>query len=223
MSRPALSALLARDIRLALRLGGGGAIAVAFFVLAVVLIPLGVGREPQTLARIAAGVIWISALLAVLLSLDRLFQADHEDGTLEQLMLAPVALEQVVLAKALAHWLTTGLPMTVVAPLLGLMLQLPAAALPALTAALALGTPALSLLGAVGAAVTVGVRRGGLLLSILVLPLYIPTLIFGARAAENAVLALDPWPALGLTAALTLFAAAFAPFAAAFALRINAR
>ncbi len=217
------SALLRRDIALALRLGGGGGIAVAFFVLAVVLIPLGVGREGAVLARIAGGVLWIAALLAVLLSLDRLFQADYEDGSLDQLILAPLPLEQVVLAKTLAHWLTTGLPVTLVAPVLGAMLQLPVETLPALALSLLLGTPALSLIGAVGAALTVGVRRGGLLLSILVLPLYIPTLIFGARAVENALLDLSPWPALGLTAALSLFALALAPFAAAEALRINAR
>lgn len=215
--------LLARDVALALRLGGGGAIAVAFFVLAVVLIPLGVGREPETLSRIAGGVIWVAGLLAALLSLDRLFQADFEDGTLDQLMLAPLALEQVVLAKALAHWLTTGLAMTAIAPVLGLMLQLPPHALPALGLSLLIGTPGLSLIGAVGAALTVGVRRGGLLLSILVLPLYVPTLIFGARVVENALLSLPVWPALGLLGALTLFAAAMAPFAAAWALRINAR
>lgn len=219
----ALAALLRRDLALALRLGGGGGIAVAFFVLTIVLVPLGVGREGVTLARIAGGMIWIAALLAALLSLDRLFQADHEDGSLDQLMLAPVALEQVVLAKALAHWLTTGLPMTAISPLLGAMLGLPVAVLPILTLAMAVGTPALSLIGAIGAGVTVGIRRGGLLLSILVLPLYIPTLIFGARAVENALLALDPWPAMGLLGALTLLAAALAPFAAAAALRINLR
>ena len=151
------------------------------------------------LARIAGGVLWIAALLAALLSLDRLFQADHEDGSLDQLMLAPMPLEQVVLVKAAAHWLTTGLPMTLIAPVLGVMLQLPAPVLPVLAAAMAAGTPALSLIGAVGAAITVGVRRGGLLLSILVLPLYLPTLIFGARAVEQALLALDPVPPLALT------------------------
>jgi len=129
----------------------------------------------------------------------------------------------VVLAKALAHWLTTGLPMTLIAPVLGLMLQLPGTAVPALVAALAVGTPALSFIGAIGAAITVGVRRGGLLLSILVLPLYIPTLIFGARAVEQALLDLSPWPMVGLVAALSLFSAALAPFAAATALRINTR
>ena len=218
-----IASLLGRDLRLALRMGGGGGIGIAFFVLAVVLIPLGVGREAATLARIAGGVLWIAALLAALLSLDRIFQADFEDGTLDQLMLSPLALEQVVLAKSIAHWLTTGLPMALIAPVLGLMLQLPNSALPALIIGMALGTPALSLIGAIGAAITVGVRRGGLLLSILVLPLYIPTLILGARAVEQALQDLSPWPTLGLLAALTLFSTALAPFAAAAALRINTR
>ena len=218
-----LASIVHRDLRLALRLGGGGGIGVAFFVLAVVLIPLGVGREATTLMRIAGGVLWIAALLAALLSLDRLFQADYEDGSLDQLVLSPLALEQVTLAKCAAHWLTTGLPMTLIAPVLGVMLQLPAHVLPALVLSMALGTPALSLIGAVGAAITVGVRRGGLLLSILVLPLYIPTLVFGARAVERALIDLPPWPPLMLVAALTLFCAALAPFAAAAALRINLR
>lgn len=218
-----LGSLVTRDLRLALRLGGGGGIGVAFFVLAVVLIPLGVGRESATLMRIAGGVLWIAALLAALLSLDRIFQADFEDGSLDQLVLSPLTLEQATLAKCVAHWLTTGLPMTLVAPVLGTMLQLPASALPALVVGMAVGTPALSLIGAVGAAITVGVRRGGLLLSILVLPLYIPTLVFGARAVEQALLDLSPWPSVMLVAALTLFAAALAPFACAAALRINLR
>ena len=216
-------ALIWRDIALALRLGGGGSIGLAFFVLTVVLVPLGIGPETGTLARIAPGVLWIAALLAALLSLDRLFQADHEDGSLDQLMLSPLPLEQVVLAKALAHWITTGLPLIFIAPLLGLSLSLPFDVLPILILSIAIGSPALSLIGAVGAAITVGVRRGGLLLSILVLPLYIPTLIFGARAVENALLVLDPVPALALGGAITLLAAAIGPFAAAAALRINAR
>jgi heme exporter protein B len=219
----ALAALLRRDVALALRQGGGGGVGLAFFVLTVVLVPLGVGPEPQTLAKIAGGVLWLAALLAALLSLDRLFQADWEDGSLDQLMLSPMPLEQVVLVKAAAHWLTTGLPMTVIAPVLGLMLQLPPAALPVLAGAMAAGTPALSLIGAVGAAITVGIRRGGLLLSVLVLPLYLPTLIFGARAVERALVALDPGPALALTGAISLLSAALAPFAAAAALRMNAR
>lgn len=215
--------LLWRDIVLALRLGGGGGIGLAFFVLTVVLVPLGIGPETGTLARIAPGVLWIAALLAALLSLDRLFQADHEDGSLDQLMLSPMPLEQVVLAKALAHWVTTGLPLIIVAPVLGLSLSLPVEVLPVLVLSIAIGTPALSLIGAIGAAITIGVRRGGLLLSILVLPLYIPTLIFGARAVENSLLSLNPVPALALGGAITLLAAAMAPFAAAAALRINAR
>jgi heme exporter protein B len=218
-----LFALLRRDIALALQLGGGGGIGIGFFVLCVVLVPLGVGPEGGTLARIAAGMLWIAALLAALLSLDRLFQADYEDGSLDQFMLSPMPLEQIVLVKAIAHWLTTGLPMVLAAPVLGVMLNLPLEALPVLVAGMAIGTPALSLIGAIGAAITVGVRRGGLLLSILVLPLYIPTLIFGARAVENALLALDPVPALALTGAITMVAAAMAPFAAAAALRINAQ
>lgn len=219
----ALAALIWRDVVLALRLGGGGSIGVAFFVLTVVLIPLGVGPDSGVLARIAGGVLWIAALLAALLSLDRIFQADYEDGALDQLMLAPLALEQVVLAKAIAHWLTTGLPMTLAAPVLGMMLALPADVLPVLVISMAAGTPALSLIGAVGAAITVGVRRGGLLLSILVLPLYVPSLIFGARAVEQALLDLDPVPALALAGAISLATVAIAPFAAAAALRINAR
>lgn len=215
--------LLWRDIMLALRLGGGGGIGLAFFVLAVVLVPLGIGPETGTLSRIAPGMLWIAALLAALLSLDRLFQADHEDGSLDHLMLSPMPLEQIVLTKALAHWITTGLPLIVVAPVLGLSLALPVDVLPVLVIAIATGTPALSLIGAIGAAITIGVRRGGLLLSILVLPLYIPTLIFGARAVENALLSLDPVPALALGGAITLVSAAIAPFAAAAALRINAR
>lgn len=219
----AIARLIRRDVALALRLGGGGGIGVAFFVLCVVLVPLGVGPETGTLSRIAAGMLWIAALLSALLSLDRLFQADFEDGSLDQLMLAPVPLEQVVVAKSIAHWLTTGLPMTLIAPVLGLTLALPPDALPVLVLGLAIGTPALSLIGAIGAALTVGVRRGGLLLSILVLPLYVPTLIFGARATQTALLDLDPTPALALTGVITLIALATAPFAAAAALRINAR
>lgn len=219
----AVLALIRRDVALALRLGGGGSVGVAFFVLTVVLVPLGIGAESGTLSRIAGGMLWIAALLAALLSLDRLFQADFEDGSLDQLMLSPMALEQVVLAKALAHWLTTGLPMTVIAPLLGLSLALPAQVLPVLTASLLVGTPALSLIGAIGAALTVGVRRGGLLLSILVLPLYVPTLIFGARSVEAALLDLSYTGTLALTGVITLVALALTPFAAAAALRINAR
>ena len=185
--------------------------------------PFGVGPESERLATVAVGTLWIAALLACLLSLDRLFQTDAEDGTLDILALSPLPLEALVALKALAHWLTTGLPLVVAAPVLALTLSLPAPAFPWLIASLAAGTPGLSFLGAIGAALTVGIRRGGLLLSILVLPLYIPTLIFGARAVTAAAEGSDPWPAFLMLAGLTLFILALAPFAAAAALRINLR
>jgi heme exporter protein B len=216
-------ALLRRELTLALRSGGGAGLGVAFFLVVVLLVPLGVGPEPGRLAGVAAGTLWIAALLACLLSLDRLFQADLEDGTLDVLALAPLPLEAVVAVKAVAHWLTTGLPLVVAAPLLAVTLQLPTAAYPWLVASLAVGTPALSFLGAIGAALTVGIRRGGLLLSILVLPLYIPTLVFGARAAASAAEGLDPWPAFLPLAGLTLLVLALGPFAAALALRLGLR
>ncbi len=216
-------ALLRRDIALALRIGGGGAMGVGFFLLVATLMPLGIGREPQILARIAGGVIWVSALLACLLSLDRLFQADYEDGALDQIVLGPLPLEAVVAIKALAHWLTTALPLIVVAPALAVMLNLELHAMGVLLAALAIGTPGLSLIGAVGAALTVGVRRGGLLLSLLVLPLYIPTLVLGARAVERAATGLGAGSALMLLAAVSLLSAGLGPFAAASALRVNLR
>jgi heme exporter protein B len=219
----AARAVLARELTLALRSGGGAGLGLAFFVILVVLVPFGVGPEPERLATVAAGTLWIGALLACLLALDRLFQADLEDGTLDALALAPLPLEALAAIKALAHWLTTGLPLVVVAPLLGVTLNLPGPAFPWLVASLLAGTPGLSFLGAIGAALTVGVRRGGLLLSILVLPLYVPTLIFGARAVAAASAGADPWPAFLLLAGLTLFILALAPFAAAAALRVNLR
>jgi heme exporter protein B len=216
-------ALLLRDIRLAFRTGGGGLLGVAFFLAAVLMTPLGIGPGGMVLEKIAGGTLWVAALLACLLSLDRLFQADLEDGSLDQIALAPLPLEGVVIAKALAHWLTTGVPLILAAPVLGLMLHLPSPAYGALISALAIGTPALSLVGAVGAALTVGVRRGGLLLSVLVLPLYVPTLIFGARAVDQAGLGLPAGPSLLFLGAVTLLALAVAPFAAAAALRVNLR
>jgi len=219
----AVRAVLAREIALAVRSGGGAGLGLAFFLIVVLLVPLGVGPDPERLAGLAAGTLWIGALLACLLSLDRLFQADAEDGTLDILALSPLPLEALVAVKAAAHWLTTGLPLVVAAPLLALTLHLPAPAYPWLAASLAAGTPGLSLLGAIGAAVTVGIRRGGLLLSLLVLPLYLPTLIFGARAAAAAAEGADPWPAFLLLLGLTLFVLALAPFAAAAALRANLR
>lgn len=213
------TALLTRDLRLAFRQGGDVANVVAFFALAVILFPFGVGPDPDLLARIAAGVLWVTALLAALLSLERLFDADFQDGSLEALVLMPVPLEIQVLAKCVAHWLTTGLPLTIIAPLLALVLHFDAAGYPALIAALLLGTPVLSLVGAIGAALTLGARRAGVLLSLLVLPLYIPVLIFGVAASEAAALGLESRPHLLLLAALLAASLALAPWAAAAALR----
>jgi len=214
-----MRALLIRELRLALRSGGGAGLGLAFFLIVVMLVPFGVGPNQQTLGAIAPGILWIGALLASLLSLDRLFQADSEDGTLDILALSPMPLEQLVAVKACAHWLTTGLPLIIMAPILGMTLNLPAPAYFWLIASLAAGTPALSFIGAAGAALTVGVKRGGLLLSLLVLPLYIPTLIFGAKATSLAADGLDPMPAFLLMAGLSLFTLALTPFAAAKALR----
>jgi heme exporter protein B len=218
-----MKALLLRDLALAFRSGGGFGLGLAFFFLLAVLVPLGVGPEGGTLGRIAPGILWVGALLACLLSLDRIFALDHEDGSLDLLATAPIPLEAVVAVKALAHWLVTGLPLTLIAPGLAVFLNLPPAGYSWLVLSLLLGTPALSVIGAFGAAITVGLRRGGLLLSLLVLPLYVPTLIFGAevvrRGAEGMTLATP----LALLAAISLGAAALLPFAAASAIRVNLR
>lgn len=215
--------LLQRDLRLAVRSGGGFGLALAFFLIVIILVPFGVGPEREILARIAPGVLWVGALLACLLSLDRVFATDYEDGSLELLATAPLPLETLVLAKAIAHWLTTGLPLTLIAPVLGVLLNLPVAAYGTLVLTLTLGTPALSMLGAFGAALTVGLKRGGLLLSLLVLPLYVPTLIFGADAVRRAADALPTTTPVLLVAAITLGTLAVLPFAAAAALRVNLR
>lgn len=215
----AFGALITRDLRLALRQGSDAALVLAFFVLAVVLFPFGVGPEPQLLARIAAGVVWVTALLAALLSLDRLFQHDYEDGSLELIALAALPLEAAVLAKCLAHWLTTGLPLIVVAPALAALLQLEGPGYLPLILAMALGTPSLSLVGAIGAALSLGARRAGVLLSLLVLPLYIPVLIFGVLAVDQAVAGFSIRPHLMILTALLLAALPLAPWAAAAALR----
>jgi heme exporter protein B len=216
----AFLAVLRRDLLLARRQGSGGALVLAFFVIAATLFPLGIGPEPGVLARIAGGVVWICALLAVLLSLDRLFQADHEDGSLEQLALSGPSLALIVLAKVSAHWLSIGLPVVLLSPLLGLLLQLPPEVLPTLTLSMLLGTPSLCLIGGIGAALTVGVRRGGVLLSLLVLPLYVPPLIFGVAAVEAVATGLGARPHLLLLAAQGLAALALAPWATAAALRL---
>ena len=211
--------LVARDLRLALRQGSDATIAVMFFVLCVVLFPFGVGPEPNILARIAAGVIWVAALLASLLSLDRLFQTDYEDGSLELLSLSSLPLEAAVLAKTLAHWLVTGVPLIVAAPLLAVLLNMDAEGFGILVLTLTLGTPILSLIGAIGAALTLGARRGGVLLSLLILPLYIPVLIFGAGAIDAAINGLTPRPHLLLLAGILAAALPLAPWASAAALR----
>ena len=218
-----MRALLLRDLRLAIRSGGGFGLGLAFFLILAVLMPLGVGAEGGTLGRIAPGILWVGALLACLLSLDRIFALDHEDGSLDLLATSPIPLEGVVAVKAAAHWLVTGLPLTLAAPGLGVLLNLAPAGYGWLVVSLLLGTPALSMIGTSGAALTVGLRRGGLLLSLLVLPLYMPTLIFGAevvrRGAEGMALATP----LALLAAISLGTAALLPFAAAAALRVNLR
>ncbi len=211
--------LVERDLTLALRQGGDAATVLAFFVIAVVLFPFGVGPEPHLLQRIAAGVLWVMALLAALLSLDRLFLADYEDGSLEALALVPLPLEAQVAAKCLAHWIVTGLPLTLMAPVLALLLSLEPGAYPVLMLSMALGTPSLSLIGAVGAALTLGARRGGVLLSLLVLPLYIPVLIFGVAACEAATEGFAVRPHLLLLGAILALALPTAPFAAAAGLR----
>ena len=216
-------ALLLRDLRLATRAGGGFGLGLAFFLLVAVLVPLGVGPDPAVLARIAPGILWVGALLACLLSLDRIFALDFEDGSLDLLATAPVPLEGVVAVKALAHWLVTGLPLTLMSPVLGLLLNLSGPGFVWLVVSLALGTPALSLIGAFGAALTVGLKRGGLLLSLLVLPLYVPTLIYGAEAVRRGAEGQDALTALLLLAGITAGAAALLPFAAAAAIRVNLR
>jgi len=214
-------AIIRRDIKLALRQGGGAPLAVAFFILVVTFFPLGIGPEHALLERISAGVVWVAALLAAMLSLDRLFQADFEDGGLDLLALSPLPLELIVVAKCTAHWLTTGLPLLIAAPVLALLLDMAPDGLAVLALAMLLGTPSLSLIGAIGAALTVGIRRGGVLLSLLVLPLYVPVLIFGAGAVEAATSALAPRPHLLILGALLLAALALAPWASAAALRLN--
>jgi heme exporter protein B len=211
--------LIARELRLALRQASDSLTVIAFFILVTVLFPLGVGPEPTMLARIAPGVVWVAALLAAMLSMERLFQSDYEDGSLELLVVAPYPLELAVLAKAAAHWLTTGLPLIIAAPLMGLFLNLNAAGYGALLLALALGTPALSLIGAVGAALTLGARRGGALLSLLILPLFVPILIFGVSAVEAALTGVSARPHLLVLGGLTLAALALAPWPAAAAVR----
>ena len=206
-------------MRLAVRQGMDSLMAVVFFVIAVVLFPLGVGPEPNVLARMAAGTIWVSALLAAMISMERLFEGDHADGTLELLAISPVTMEVVALSKIAAHWLTTGLPLLIATPVLAVFMNLPGDGFAALMAALALGTPCLSLIGAMGAALTLGARRAGVLLALLVLPLFVPVLIFGVGAVDAAI---HGFPVKGpflILGGLLLAALALCPWATAAALR----
>ena len=217
---PAIRWAVARDLRLALRSRAELGVQLLFYVIVGSLFPLATTPERNTLAAIGPGVLWVAALLASLLSLPRLFAADHADGTLEQIALSPYPLVALIAGKIVAHWLTTGLPVVLIAPLLGLQYALDGAALAVMTAALLLGTPILSLLGAIGAALTLGLRSSGSLLALLILPLYVPVLIFGAGAVDAARTGLGPSAHLSLLGAGLLAACVGAPFASAAAVRI---
>ena len=218
-----MSALLLRDMRLAMRAGGGFGLSLAFFLIVVVLVPFGVGPEMGLLSKIAPGILWVGALLACLLSLDRIFALDFEDGTLDLLATAPLPLEAVVSVKSLAHWITTGLPLVLAAPVLGVLLGLQSDAFYWIVLSLLLGTPALSVIGTFGAALTVGLKRGGLLLSLLVLPLYVPTLIFGAELARRGIAGMDVGTLMSLLLGITFASIALLPFASAAVLKVNLR
>jgi heme exporter protein B len=210
-----------RDLLLAMRRRADVLTTLIFFVMVVSLFPLGVGPEMSMLRKMASGVVWVAALLASMLSLPRMFSADHADGTLEQMMLAPQSLSVLVLGKIVAHWMLSGLPLALIAPVLGLQFDMPPAALWILVLALLLGTPVLSMIGAVGAALTLGLRGGGVLVSLLVLPLCIPVLIFGAGAVEAVTSGMSVVSNLAFLGAFMLFALVFTPFVAAQALRIS--
>lgn len=215
-----LRTLLWRDIQLVLRRQSDVVATLFFFIVAVSLFPLGVGADPVLLHSIGPGVLWVAALLSAMLSLNRLFAADFSDGTLEQLLLAPVPLTLVVAIKIFAHWIVSGLPLVLLAPVLGLQFSMNGQELSVLAFSLLLGTPLLSLIGAIGAALTLGVRGAGVLVAILILPLYIPVLIFGAGAVTAVATGMSPQGALSLLGALLVLGAVFAPYAAAAALRI---
>jgi heme exporter protein B len=217
---PAWFELARRDLLLVMRRRSDAANPLLFFLMVVALFPLGIGPTPEDLARIAPGVVWVTALLATLLSTDMLFRSDHDDGSLEQILRSPASLYGLVLAKMLVHWLVTGLPLTLVSPLVAGLLYLPAAAMPALLASMFAGTVTLSLLGGIGAALTVGLRKGGVLVSLLVLPLYVPVLVFGSAAVDAAASGM-PWqPAVSVLSGLAVLALTLCPLAVAAALRI---
>ncbi len=218
-----MTALLMRDLRLATRAGGGFGLALAFFLIVILLVPLSVGPDVVVLTATAPGLLWLGALLACLLSLDRLLALDWEDGTLELLATSPVPMEAIVAIKALAHWLTTGFPLVLLAPGLGVLLNLPDSGYLWLMISLALGTPALSMIGCFGAALTVGLKRGGLLLSVLVLPFYLPTLIFGAEVVRRGTAGIDLVSPLALLTGITCGTFALLPFASAVVVKMNLR
>ena len=216
----ALSALLMRDMRLSVRVGGGALMGVLFFLAVVTMVPFGIGPDLALLARNGPAILWLGALLASLLTLDRLFAADHEDGSLDLILMGRMPLELAVAVKALAHWLTTGVPLVIAAPLLGLFLNLAPEAIGAVALTLLVGTPALTLIGLIGAALAATLRRGGLLLPVLVLPLTIPVLIFGVAASNAAIVGPLPFGTpFTILAALSLISLVIGPFAAAAALR----
>jgi heme exporter protein B len=216
----ALAAVFLRDVRVAMRVGGGALMGALFFLAVVTLVPFAIGPDLALLRRIGSAILWIGALLASLLALDRLFASDHEDGSLDLILLGRTPLELVVIAKALAHWVTTGLPLVLASPILGLFLNLEPVAIAAVMLTLFVGTPALTFVGLIGASLAVMLRRGGLLLPVLVLPLSIPVLIFGVSAANAAVVGPVSFGApLAILCALTLFSLVVGPFAAAAALR----
>ena len=213
--------ILKRDLLLAFRLRAEAVYPLLFFVLVVTLFPLGIGDNKKLLMEIAPGIIWVTALLAAMLSLDSMFRSDYEDGSLEQLTLSSYPLAVIVSAKIMAHWLVSGLPLLLVAPLLGVLLYLPDQAMPILLLTLLLGTPVLSLVGAIGIALTVGLRRGGVVLSLLILPLYVPVLIFSTLAIQNAVEGFSAVAQISMLAALLVLAVTLTPMAVASALRIS--
>jgi heme exporter protein B len=219
--RAAFSLIVKRDLMIAFRHRDDIVNPLLFFVIVVSLFPLGIGPESSTLSRIAPGIIWVAALLSTLLSLDRLFKSDHSDGSLEQMLLSPHPVFILVLAKIVAHWLLTGLPLILVAPLLAVLLHLHESSYGALMLTLLLGTPVLSLLGAIGVALTVGIKKGGVLLSLLVLPLYIPVLIFATSAIDTAAMNLPYNGQLAIIAAIFFGSLTLAPFAVSAALKVS--
>ena len=213
--------VLKRDVLLSWRQGSAGFMVVAFFVIVTSLFPFAVGPDKMALAKISAGIIWVAALLSCLLSLDRIFHADYEDGSLDQYLLVSCPLEVIIFAKSLAHWITTNLPLIIIAPALGITLNLPTHAYGMLMLSMVIGTPALSFIGALGAALTVTLKRGGVLLSLLILPLYVPILIFGVLCVEAVIAGTQASEHMMLLAGVSLFSVALAPWAAAAAIRVG--